>query len=77
MLDAPVIDQTGIEGKYDIVLSWSSDDAQPMTPGATYAPPWPAIITAIQEQIGLKLAAGRGPVEVLVVDRAEKTPTEN
>ena len=37
----------------------------------------PNLVTAVQEQLGLKLEAKKGPVDLLVIDRAEKTPTEN
>ena len=67
-----VIDKTGIAGKYDIRLKWTPDLAadRPTPPGTTAEPP-PSIFTAIQEQLGLKLESTKGPVQVLVIDRAE------
>lgn len=71
-LGRTVVDETGLSGSYDIELRWTPDDAQPAPDSA--APP--SFFTAIQEQLGLRLESGRGPVEVLVVDRVER-PTGN
>ena len=62
-----VVDRTGLEGHYDYELKWSPDPAR--SDG-------PSVFTALQEQLGLKLESEKGPLEVLVVDRAEK-PTDN
>jgi uncharacterized protein (TIGR03435 family) len=79
VLDRPVVDQTGIEGRYDCVLKWAPDDSQfgGHPPGATQADsPLPNLSNAMQEQLGLRLDATKAPVDVLVIDRAEK-PSEN
>lgn len=76
----PVTDATGLEGVYDFMLDWSPEADLRMTSGdsATAAASGGAsFFTAIQEQLGLRLESGKGPVEILVVDRMEKTPTEN
>lgn len=80
-LDLPVVDQTGLTGFYNLTLDWTPDngragpgDGESGTPGDKSRP---SIFVAIQEQLGLKLQAQKGPVDVLVIDRAEKTPTEN
>lgn len=67
----PVIDKTGLEGNYNITLDWAADE------GATDAKPdAPALVTAIQEQLGLRLDPQKLPMEVLVVDHVER-PSEN
>jgi uncharacterized protein (TIGR03435 family) len=72
-----VIDRTGLTGIYDFTLEWAPE-ATPSLLGLPQAPLPPAdpdvpnIFTAVQEQLGLKLEAGRGPVEVVVIDRLEK-----
>ena len=58
----PVVDKTGLTGEYDFRLEWASDQAADST--------LPSLFTAIQEQLGLKLESTRGPVEVIVVDKA-------
>jgi len=67
-LDRPVVDKTGLSGVFDLELKWAPVD-QPDSP-------LPSIFTALQEQLGLKLESGNGPVEILVVDHAER-PEEN
>jgi uncharacterized protein (TIGR03435 family) len=75
------VDKTGIEGRYDLKLSWTPDDgAAPVLNGSgsssAAADSGPSIFTAIEEQLGLKLEPQKGPVEVLVIDHVEM-PSEN
>jgi len=67
VLDRPAVDQTGIEGKFDLVLRWTPDDVRGGDAGAE-----PGLFTAMKEQLGLKLQATKAGVEVFVVDRAER-----
>jgi uncharacterized protein (TIGR03435 family) len=67
----PVIDKTGLTGYYAYTLDWASANRPPDADSDT-----PSMFTAVQEQLGLKLESTKAPVEVLVVDRAEK-PSEN
>jgi bla regulator protein blaR1 len=74
MLDRPVLDKTGLTGTYDVRLVFTPD-----TRANRASEPDPndiSILTAVQEQLGLKLKPQKALIEVLVVDRAEK-PTEN
>jgi uncharacterized protein (TIGR03435 family) len=64
----PVMNNTGLTGEYDFRVEWSADPAKD--------PSAPSIFTALQEQLGLKLEPAKGPIEVIIVDRAEK-PSEN
>ncbi|MGA7239810.1 MAG: M56 and DUF3738 domain-containing protein [Bryobacteraceae bacterium] len=72
-LNLPVVDKTGITGVYDITLSYTP---QRLLDAPDYAGNGISVFTAIQQQLGLKLEAAKGPVEVLVVDHAEK-PSAN
>ena len=63
-----VVDKTGLTGLYDWVLEWSPDLAVDST--------LPSLFTALQEQLGLRLEAQKGPMETLVIDRVER-PSEN
>lgn len=69
-----VIDKTGIPGRFDFELRWTPDEDAARVAGNPDAPP--SIFTALQEQLGLKLEAAKGPVEVLVVDHIEM-PSSN
>jgi len=75
-LDRTVIDKTGLTGRYDFRLQWTPDNVanSGADNGAADAPPM--IFTAIEEQMGLKLQPGKGPVPTLVIDHLEQ-PTEN
>ena len=66
----PVIDRTGLTGDFEFELEFAPFNATAADSTA------PDLFTAIQEQLGLKLESARAPVEVLVVDRAER-PSEN
>jgi uncharacterized protein (TIGR03435 family) len=75
-----VINMTGLDGLYEVNLEWTPDESFPQ-PGGAIRPPeppvGPALPTALQEQLGLKLEGRKGPLDVLVVDHAEKVPSEN
>ena len=80
-----VLDRTGLTGNYDIDLTWTPDqmprpagagDRPPQINGVAVDPNGPSLFTAVQEQLGLKLDSQRGPVEMLVIDRAEKPVEE-
>jgi uncharacterized protein (TIGR03435 family) len=77
-----VQDRTGLTGNYDFNLTWTPDQMPQRAPGTPADQPirvngididpnGPSIFTALQEQLGLKLDSQRGPVEMLVIDRAE------
>ena len=82
VLDRPVVDRTGLQGRFDFTLTWTADDSQfrsfgprpPSGPPADNAPP--GLFTAIQEQLGLKLERANAPVDVIVIDNVQK-PTDN
>ena len=76
-----VLDKTGLQGRYDIKLEWTPDESQPMPAadgdGANRPESSSAgIFTAIQEQLGLRLESGKGPVPMLIVESAQR-PTRN
>lgn len=72
-LDRPVVDQTGLSGVYSIHLEWMPDTAAATGVDAA----GPSIFTAVQEQLGLRLVAGKAAVGLVVVDSVEKYPTDN
>jgi uncharacterized protein (TIGR03435 family) len=71
LLDRPVVDETGLKGKFDFGLEWTVDGAVNSDPKAP-----PGLFTAVQEQLGLKIDATKGPAEVLVVEHVER-PSAN
>lgn len=70
-LGRKVTDQTGLAGDYTLSLKWTPDDCHVSGDNNL-----PSLVTAIQEQLGLRLEATNGPVDIFVIDHAEK-PTEN
>jgi uncharacterized protein (TIGR03435 family) len=88
----PVVDMTGLKGFWDVKLEWTPEAPPAASPaalpvarpadaaGGTAAadsPDGPSLFTAVQKQLGLKLESRKGPVEILVVDHAERVPVEN
>ena len=64
-----VVDRTGLSGTFDVNLTWNADALSPTTTSAESAA---SIFAAIQEQLGLRLVSITTPIEVIVVDRAER-----
>jgi len=86
----PVVDKTGLTGKYDFKLEFTPDmSGAPLPPpppgmaGPPGGPPGSAsdpgtnLGAAVQQQLGLRLISGKAKLDVLIIDRANKTPTEN
>jgi uncharacterized protein (TIGR03435 family) len=72
--DRVVLDKTGLKGLFNIHLEFTQDSppSAPASRPSSTVPASPSIFTAVQEQLGLKLSAGKGPVEVLVIDHVER-----
>jgi uncharacterized protein (TIGR03435 family) len=73
MTRMPVLDRTGLTGFYQFDLRYANEVSKEPEEN----PAGPSIFTAVQEQLGLKLESKKGPVDVLVIDHAEKIPVEN
>jgi uncharacterized protein (TIGR03435 family) len=73
-LDRPVVDQTGLTGRYDFDLDFAADET--LFDGALGKAPddvgKPGLFAAVQEQLGLKIEPTKGPVETLVIDTVER-----
>jgi uncharacterized protein (TIGR03435 family) len=97
-LSRAVVDETGLNGKYDFIMNFSPEGLNgPVGPmGSTPPPPpggggraeptadtpearepLPNLFAAMQSELGLKLEPEKGPVERILIDHVEKTPTEN
>ncbi len=78
-LGLPVVDQTGLDGTFSFTLKWTPEKLL-TGKAASKAPDLdgpPSIFTALNEQLGLKLEKRKALLEVLIVDKAERVPTEN
>jgi uncharacterized protein (TIGR03435 family) len=73
LVGRPVVDRTGLTGTYDFYVRFAAAGLGAASPDTTNLP---SIFTALQEQLGLKLEAARGPVEMFVIDSVER-PTPN
>jgi uncharacterized protein (TIGR03435 family) len=78
MLDRPVVDRTGLSGKYDFDLEWAPDETQfgGEVLSAPADAPSPPLFSAIQQQLGLKLQATKGSIQAFVIDTVER-PSAN
>jgi uncharacterized protein (TIGR03435 family) len=63
LVNRRILDETGLTGAFDIRLEWASRDTDAARP---------SIFTAVQEQLGLKLEASRGPINMLVIDQIDR-----
>lgn len=76
--DRPVVDHTGVASPVDMVLNFAPEGTRlaSATPTSSVPPTGVSVFTAVQEQLGLRLAASRSAVEVVVIDRVER-PTSD
>jgi len=83
ILRAPILDETGLKGKYDVTIDVAKylPDIQARGDGGGRGgppvDPIPIIMTGLQEELGLKLESRKMPLDLLIIDHAEKVPTEN
>jgi len=70
-VDRPIVDQTGLRGRYDFSIHYTWDDAHSTDPNAA-----PGLFTAVQEQLGLKFEPTKAPVDVFVIDHIDR-PSPN
>jgi len=71
----PVLDKTGLEGRYGFFLFWTQLSADAADAAGGSGPP--DLFAAVEQQLGLRLQPNREPVEILIVDHAERVPAEN
>jgi bla regulator protein BlaR1 len=75
--ERPVIDRTGLDGRFDMVVEWAADPSSPFPPfGVDPDPAGPTFTDALRDELGLKLELIKGPIQVLVIDHAEQ-PSDN
>jgi uncharacterized protein (TIGR03435 family) len=78
-MSRPVLDMTGLKGFYSFTMTFAPEEA-PAAPVDGVIPEssvGPSLARALQDQLGLKLEPRRAPVDMLVVDHAERVPVEN
>jgi uncharacterized protein (TIGR03435 family) len=75
-LRQPVINRTGLAGSFDVSLEWAPSDPD-ATAVLADGPERPDIFRALEEQLGLRLEMAKTPIDVLVIDHADKVPGGN
>lgn len=73
--DVPVVDQTGLAGKYNFTLEYAYPARK--SQAVPEEPPAPSVFTAVQQQLGLQLVSKRVPFETVVIDSFNRVPSEN
>jgi uncharacterized protein (TIGR03435 family) len=76
VLQQAVMDRTGLPGHFDIALDWTPDEFQSPDPAPGNGAAFPDLFTALRDQLGLKLEATKGLVDIFVIDHVEK-PSAN
>jgi uncharacterized protein (TIGR03435 family) len=86
VLGRPVIDKTGLTGKYDFTLDYKIVLPPGAFPGQAPAPAatgdnatdtWPDLVTAVQQKLGLRVVGDKAKIDVVVIDKVEKVPAAN
>ena len=80
ILGHPVADETGLTAMYEVKVEWTPDETSPATNAdeQTAAPePGLSLLTAVSDQLGLRLQTRKVPADLVVVDHMERAPTEN
>ena len=77
VLDRPVIDRTGLSGRFDFKLDWTPDEFQApglgvRTPASDSDTAFPNLFTAVRDQLGLKLESTKGAVEIFIIDYVQR-----
>lgn len=72
-----VLDMTGLKGAYDLKLEWAPENGPAGAAAASDAADGPSVFAAVEQQLGLKLDVRKGPVEIIVIDHAERVPIQN
>jgi uncharacterized protein (TIGR03435 family) len=76
-LGRPIIDKTGLTGRYDVTIEWAREPKPSATPDTPPpAPAGPTFIHALRDQLGLKLESSKASLRILVIDKVER-PSEN
>jgi len=82
-LDCPVLDQTGLTGKYDFTIDCNLSGIPPASPpqgqssADSASEPGLALAAALQQQLGFRMVASEAKIDVVIIDKVEKIPTEN
>jgi uncharacterized protein (TIGR03435 family) len=76
VLGRPVVNRTGLTGRFDFSVEWTPDQPAPAPSGLAPDPVAPTPLQALRDQLGLKAESTRAPVPILVIDRVER-PSEN
>ena len=79
VLGQTVLDKTGLNGKYNVNIHWTSDELiqEPGAASPSGTSEGPSLFSAMREKLGLRLGPGKGPVDTIVIDRAERIPAAN
>jgi len=73
--DLPVVDMTGLKGFYTFTLDWTPEPDASLLTGEN--PAWEALREALEAKLGLRCENRKAPIEIVIVDHAEKIPTAN
>ena len=75
--DRPVVDKTGLTGKYDFTLEYTGESQGATFDSPSQPPLAPDLFTALQQQLGLRLVRQKVPFDVVVIESVDKMPAEN